>query len=75
MGKQSDLSHKKDGSKRFAVDYRELNTLTKIDSYLMPEFRDISDKLYGSKFFSTLDGASAYWSVPVEEEDREKQLL
>ena len=66
------LVRKKDGSTRFAVDYRSLNDVTKKDSYPIPELRDILDKLHGSNYFSTLDGASAYWSVPIAEKDREK---
>ena len=66
------LVQKKDGTTRFAVDYRALNDITKKDAYPIPEMKDILDKLHGSVFFSTLDGASAYWSVPISEKDREK---
>ena len=66
------IVQKKDGTTRFAIDYRELNDLTKKDSYPIPEMKDILDKLHGSEFFSTLDGASAYWSIPIAEEDIEK---
>ena len=66
------LVTKKDGTKRFAVDYRALNDCTKKDSYPIPEVKDIIDKLEGSRYFSTLDGASAYWSIPIAEIDREK---
>ena len=69
------LVQKKDASLRFAIDYWALNDLTKKDSYPIPEMKDILDKLQGSEYFSTLDGASAYWSVPITENDREKQLL
>ena len=66
------LVEKKDGTMRFAVDYRSLNNETKRYSYLLPEVRDILDKLHGSKYYSSLDGASAYWSIPVAEQHREK---
>ena len=66
------LVKKKDGSTRFAVDYRALNDLTKKDSYPLPEMKDILDKLHGSAYFSTLDGASAYWSIPISKKDQEK---
>ena len=42
------------------------------DSYPLPEVKDILDKLSRCEFFSTLDGASAYWSIPISEEDRKK---
>ena len=65
------LVKKKDGTQRFAVDYRGLNSVTKKDAYPMPDAKDIFDRLGGSSVFSTLDCASAYWSIPVREEDRE----
>ena len=51
------LVETKDGTMRFAVDYRSLNNETKRDSYPLPEVRDILDKLHGSKYYSFLDGA------------------
>ena len=66
------LVKKKDGSTRFVVDYRSLNDLTVKDSYPMPNIRDIVDKIQGAKFFLKMDMASAYWAVPIREEDREK---
>ena len=66
------LVRKKDQSFRFAVDYRSLNDVTKRDSYPLPDVKDILDKLNGCEYYSTLDGASAYWSIPISEEDREK---
>ena len=66
------LVQKKDKSYRFAVDYRYLNDQTKKDAYPLPDVKDILDKLRGSTIFSSLDGASAYWSIPIAESDREK---
>ena len=66
------LVRKKDQSYRFVVDYRGLNDVTKKDAYPAADCREILDKLDGSQFFSFLDGASAYWSVPVREQDKEK---
>ena len=37
------LVTKRDGSKRFVVDYRQLNEVTRIDSYPMPNAKDILD--------------------------------
>ena len=62
---------KKDGIHRFAVDYRDLNDVTKRDAYPMPDPRDVFDRMGGATVFSTLDGASAYWSEPVKEKHRE----
>ena len=66
------LVQKKDGANRFVVDFRALNDCTKKDSYPLPDICDILDKLRNSRFYSTLDGASAYWSIPINENDIEK---
>ena len=66
------LVKKKDGTQRFVVDYRELNKVTVKNSYPMPEVREIIDKMNGSKYFSEVDMASAYWAVPIRESDRHK---
>ena len=34
--------------------------------------REIIDKMNGSKYFSKIDMASAYWAVPIQESDRHK---
>ena len=66
------LVKKKDGSTRFCVDYRKVNDLRRKDVYPIPRIDDTLDMLSGAKYFSTLDLASGYWQVPVEEKDRDK---
>ena len=66
------LVRKRNQTLRFVVNYRGLNNVTKKYSYPLPETRDIWDKLSGCELYSSLDGASAYWSIPIAEEDREK---
>ena len=66
------LVKKRDGSMRFAIDYRKLNDVTVKDSYPMPNVRDIVDRMKGSEYFSKMDMASAYWAIPIREEDKEK---
>ena len=66
------LVKKKDNSMRFVCDFRGLNNVTKKDTYPLPHIRDIIDKMQDAKYWSTLDAAGAYWSMPLNEKDREK---
>ena len=66
------LVPKSDGSPRFCVDYRKLNSVTKRDSYPLPRICDIMDTLGRSKIFSTMDLKSAYHQIPVHPADIEK---
>ena len=66
------LVTKKDGKKRFAIDYRGLNSVTKGDAYGIPQVQAIMDRLHGFQYFSVIDISTAYWCVPMREGDIEK---
>lgn len=66
------LVKKKDGSLRFCIDLRRLNSLTVRDAYALPRIDDTLDALGGACWFSTLDLKSSYWQVELAEEDRHK---
>ncbi|KAL5515000.1 hypothetical protein EMCRGX_G000106 [Ephydatia muelleri] len=66
------LVPKKDGTLRFCVDYRQLNSITCKDAYPLPRIDETLDTLAGSVWFTTLDLISGYWQVEVKPEDCEK---
>ena len=66
------LVRKKDGKYRFCIDYRKLNSITKKDNHPLPRIDDMLEMFRGSQWFTTLDLASGYWQVEMDEKDREK---
>lgn len=66
------LVRKKDGSLRFCIDFRKLNSRTIRDAYTLPRIDETIDSLIGARYFSKLDLRSGYWQVEVEEEDKYK---
>ena len=66
------MVRKKDGTLRFCVDYRELNKVTKKDTYPLPHVDDLLDEIGDARYFSTLDLASGYWQIRVAASSREK---
>ena len=63
---------KGDPNKRFVIDFRNLNNLTKKDRYPLPNIDDILENCHGSKYFSQIDFASGYWAIPIAEKDKHK---
>lgn len=57
---------------RMVIDYRRLNDLTTDDKYPLPNITDLFDKLGKSTYFSTIDLASGYHQIELEESDKQK---
>lgn len=66
---------KKCGTWQFCVDYRKLNSITHKDAFPLPRIEDSLTSLTQAEWYSTLDFASGYWQVGVEESDKEKTVF
>lgn len=54
---------------RIVIDYRKLNTKTVDDKFPIPNITDILDKLGRSTYFTTLDLASGFHQIEMNEKD------
>ena len=63
---------KKDGTPRTCVDLRKVNMATKFDCFPLARIDESLDALGGAKYLSTLDNSSAFWSILLHPEDRDK---
>ena len=65
------LVRKKNGSLRFCIDFRKLNSLTVKDSHPLPRICETLESLAGAAHFSTFDMNSGFWQVPMDEESKQ----
>src|ERR1043165_5449033 len=63
---------KKDGTNRFCIDYRKINAITEIDAHPLPRIDEMLEEFRGAKWFSSIDLASGYWQIEMEEKDKKK---
>jgi len=66
------LVRKKDGSRRFCIDYRRLNDVTKKVCFPFPMIDYTVATMARSQLFPTVDLKSGYWQVALHPEDKEK---
>ena len=66
------LVPKPNGEVRLCIDFREVNSVTKKDSYPLPRIDDVLDSLNGAQYFTTLDLMSGFWQIEMEETSKEK---
>ena len=66
------IVEKKDGSKRFCVDYRKINQITIPDAHPLPRIDDMLEQFETAKWFTSIDLASGYWQIAMEKEDIQK---
>jgi len=63
---------KKDGSLRYCVDCRKINSVTRRDVYPLPRIDACLYALSGAKLFSAFDLRNSYHQVPMHEDDANK---
>nr|CAD2178633.1 unnamed protein product [Meloidogyne enterolobii] len=69
------LVPKKDGTVRFCVDYRSLNSVTVKDAFPLPNIDNTLMMLGNKKVFSTMDFMTGYWQIRMDPDSIEKSAF
>lgn len=63
---------KPNGENRLCLDSRQINKVTKRDTYPLPRVVSTLDNLRNAKYLSTIDLKSAFWQIPLDDTSKEK---
>ena len=61
---------KKDGTVRWAVDFRRLNQHLEQDSYPLPRIQQLLERAGGHRVYSALDASAAYFNIVIDPDSR-----
>ena len=70
MGKCGTTSLEKNGSLRFCIDLRKLNSHVVKDAYNLLRITETLDCLNGAQWFTLLDLKAGYWQVELDEDSK-----
>lgn len=63
--------HKNNGDLRLCLDPKQLSSVIMRPHFQIPSFEEISSKMAGAKFFSTLDSRNGFWHIMLDEPSSE----
>src|SRR6201990_1502600 len=63
---------KPDGTLRLCIDYRKLNSVTKGDSFPLPNLIDMIYNMHGNTLFTTIDLIKGYYQIAMDADSIEK---
>nr|CAD2147159.1 unnamed protein product [Meloidogyne enterolobii] len=69
------LARKTDGSYRFCVDYRRLNSITKKQTYFLPRIQDLLDSAMGKQIFSVFDLSAGFHQIRLAKGHEERSAF
>ena len=66
---------KPDDTIKLCVDYRKINSVTKMDAYPIPSMERMIEKIASAKYISTIDLRKGCWQIPLETSTFEKSAF
>jgi len=65
------MMKKPDGKYRFCLDFRKVNSVSKKDTYPLPNTNGILSKLRSARYISMINLSQAYFQIPLTKDSRE----